>query len=134
MATTWQGAEGWGVCWWCHWGWPKEVADIYLKAIEELEGLSDWGNTEPYNAMRFEFAHIVWEDENWDSARWCIEEGQNHRERYKDITDEQFHIIMKSLHKLLELDESVFNVIPDDYDDRNPENYPPLNNAVMVKV
>ena len=47
-------------CWWCHWGWPKPIADIYDDCVERLggdEGPLLWGP-----------AHVVWADENWELA------------------------------------------------------------------
>lgn len=27
-----------GICWYCYWGWPKPVADIFLAAKAALNG------------------------------------------------------------------------------------------------
>src|SRR3990170_4665508 len=27
-----------GICWYCYWGWPKPVAEIYQSALRELAG------------------------------------------------------------------------------------------------
>ena len=45
-----------GLCYYCHWGWPKPIADIYDKYLE-IAGSS---------AMHFGPAHVVWEDENFE--------------------------------------------------------------------
>jgi hypothetical protein len=49
-----------GICWFCYWGWPKPVADIYLKALAKLDGYD--------SPLHFGPAHIIWDDENFDRA------------------------------------------------------------------
>lgn len=53
------------ICWDRYWGWAKPVADIYEEAIRRLGGVS--------TALHYGPAHIVWEDENWNSVDWCLE-------------------------------------------------------------
>ena len=103
-----------GICWYCHWGWPKAIKNIYEQATEKLDG-----DTSPLN---FGPAHIVWEDENWGSVQWCID----HFDEYsKDFSEHEKSVVMWSLQELLKLPEHVLNAEPDDYDDEHPENYPP---------
>jgi hypothetical protein len=106
-----------GICWYCYWGWPKAIKDIYEQATEKLDG-----DTSPLN---FGPAHIVWEEENWDSAQWCID---NFDKYSKDLSEHEKSVVMWSLRELLKLPEHVLNAEPDDYDDENPANYPPPAN------
>ncbi len=110
-----------GICWWCHWGWPKPIRDIYDKALQQLEG-----NESP---LHYGPAHIVWEDENWDSAQWCLDHFDEFR---GDHSEEDLAIVRWSLEELLKVDKK-FTLKPDDYDDENPQNYPPPSDWVMVR-
>lgn len=103
-----------GICWYCHWGWAKPVAEIYEEALRRLDGYD--------SPLHFGPAHIVWEDENFDSAEWCLENF----EKYKgDYAPEELEIVRWSLEELAKLPMSVREIIPDDYDDEHPELYPP---------
>jgi hypothetical protein len=110
-----------GICWFCYWGWPKPVADIYLKALEKLNG---------YEApLHYGPAHVVWDDENFDCAQVCLDDF----DRYSDgFTKEEMDIVRESLVELAELPESDYEIIPDDYDDEHPELYPPTVEVVKV--
>lgn len=52
------------ICWYCHWGWAKPVADIYEKAVDLLDGDS--------SPLEFGPAHVVWSDENFEMAEECL--------------------------------------------------------------
>lgn len=111
------------ICWYCYWGWPKVVADIFKDAKEKLDGDSHW--------LEFGPGHIVWSDENWDSARWCLD----HFDEYSDgMTPEQCAIVRESLERLEALPLEAREVEPDNYDDQHPENFPPPDGVEMVKV
>lgn len=111
-----------GICWYCHWGWPKPVADIFLRAKAAL-GDDYW--------LDFGPGHIVWSDENFDSANWCLE----HFDEYSDGMDEHSKsVVRKSLEELKALAPELYDVEPEDYDDENPQNYPPPAGAEMVRV
>lgn len=112
-----------GICWYCYWGWPKPVAEIYQKALKDLDGYED--------PLQFGPGHIVWSDENFDSAEWCLE----HFDEYKsDYSDEELVIVKRSLQELAILPENVRCVEPEDYDDEHPELYPPPSDVEMVKI
>jgi len=104
-----------GICWYCYWGWPKAIKDIYDKAIEKLDG--------DENPLHFGPSHIVWEDENFDSAQWCLDNFDKHSD---NLSDEDKAVVRWSLEQLL-LPDNVINSEPEDYDDEHPENYPPPN-------
>lgn len=110
------------ICWYCHWGWPKQVFDIYRDGIQEAG--------EP--AMHFGPGHIVWEDENFESEniQWCIDNAGTYR---GDLTDEEVASVVKSLARLLDVPEHIRCCEPSDYDGANPEDYPPPPELVMVK-
>ncbi len=78
-----------GICWYCYWGWPKLVAEIYQKALKDLNGYDF--------PLQFGPGHIVWSDENFDSAEWCLENF----DKYKgDYSDEELTIVKWSLEEL----------------------------------
>ncbi len=115
-----------GVCWWCVWGWPKPIQDIYDKYKQEL------GDD---TALLYGPAHIVWADENWDSVDWCLE---NFDTWVKDWNDNQYQtdeleIVRKSLIELKALPDELKQE-PDgfDYDESDPNDFPPPNDWVMV--
>ena len=111
-----------GICWYCHWGWSKPVADIYKKALDELDG---WEGP-----LNFGPAHVVWEDENFDSAEWCLE----HFDEYEgDYTVAHLAIVKQSLVDLARLPLDVRCVEPEDYDEEHPELFPPPIGIGMVK-
>lgn len=112
-----------GICWHCHWGWPDYVADIYNEALERLEG-----DIYPLN---FGPAHIVWEDENWDSVDWCLENFDKHT--YEDYSAEQLEVVRWSLQELAKIPLEKRDLEPEDYDEEHPENFPPPEGVRMVK-
>jgi len=111
-----------GICWWCHWGWPVEIRDIYESAVEKLDGFEDplhWGPS-----------HIVWEDENFDCAQYCLD---NFEKNKRDYSDEQLSVVRESLELLLALPDEFKNE-PEGYDeDSKPEDFPPPANWKMVR-
>lgn len=110
------------ICWSCYWGWPKPVADIYTKALEQLDGYD--------SPLEFGPGHVVWSDENFDSAEWCLE----HFEDYKgDYSDEELAIVRWSLEELAKLPLEVRCIEPDDYDGEHPELFPPPQGMEMEK-
>ncbi len=102
------------ICWYCHWGWSKEVADIYDRYVE----------TAGESAMHYGPAHIVWEDENFERhhVQWCLDHFDDYR---GDHTDKELTAVKQSLLDLLQLSDDVLNPEPSDYDGKHPENYPP---------
>lgn len=71
------------ICWYCYWGWAKPVAEIYQRALNDLNGYESPLLDGP--------GHIVWSDENFDSAEWCLE----HFDDYKldNYSDEELEIV-----------------------------------------
>lgn len=86
-------------CWYCHWGWSKPVLDIYRKH-EAVAGES---------AMQYGPAHIVWADENFDSAQWCLENFDHYRGHH---TESELAAVHQSLIDLLALSPEVRNPCP----------------------
>ena len=101
------------ICWYCHWGWPKAIRDIYIEATDKL------GHSAP---LDYGPAHVVWEDENFGSAQECLDEFDKYSE---NLTDYEKSVVRWSLEELLKLPDSIINAQPDDYDGENPQNYPP---------
>jgi len=101
------------ICYWCHWGWPKPIRDIYGQALAKLGGDDHWLHYGP--------GHIVWADENWDSAQWCLD----HFDEYvRDMTEHEKAVVRESLELLLAVPDE-YKSEPDDYDEENPQNFPP---------
>lgn len=111
-------------CWFCHWGWPKQVRDIYDRHVA-IAGDS---------AMLFGPAHVVWEDENFEraSVQSCLDAFDKYRR--EDHSDEQHEAVRRSLHELLALSDDVLYPVPPAYetDDMRPEAHPPRADLVMV--
>lgn len=105
------------ICYWCCWGWPKPILDIYNDALNKLDG-----NERP---LHYGPSHIVWEDENWDSAQWCLDHLEDDID--DDITDSDMAIIRESLERLLAVPDE-FKHEPEEYDGENPLNFPPPGN------
>jgi hypothetical protein len=112
-----------GICWYCYWGWPKKVYDIYAKAVDDLDC-----NT---SSLHFGPSHIVWDDENFDSAEWCLEHFNEYKNGY---SNEELEIVKHSLEELAKLPLKERCVEPEDYDDEHPELYPPPKDMVMIKL
>lgn len=104
------------ICWYCHWGWSKPVANIYKEAVKKLNGNE--------HALHYGGAHIVWEDENFEThhIQWCLDTFEEHS---KKLTLKEKTVVKWSLEEMLKLPEDIRCIEPDDYDDMNPENYPP---------
>lgn len=113
-----------GICWYCYWGWAKPVAEIYKRALEDLGG-----NDSPLCSGP---GHIVWSDENFDGAEWCLEHFDDYRTGYH--SDDELAIVRRSLKELAKLPLSVRCVEPEDYDDEHPELFPPPDGIEMVRI
>jgi len=111
-----------GICWYCYWGWAKPVADIYDKALADLDGYE--------NPLHYGPSHVVWEDENFDLAEWCLENFHKYRE---DFVEADLKIVKRSLEQLAELPLNIRCVRPEDYDEEHPAMFPPSQNVEMVK-
>lgn len=112
-----------GTCYFCHWGWPEPVWKIYDRAVEALGGDD--------SPLLHSFAHIVWNDENFDSAQWCLDNMENFLN--SDYTDEEHQVVKRSLEELLELDP-VFLSPPEAYDGHTPQDFlPPMTWGLRKK-
>lgn len=114
-------------CWWCKWGWRKEVAEIYIRAAKALIEIG----SDPMDALQFGPGHIVWSDENFDSAGWCLE----HFDEYtRDLTMDEQAIVRRSLEELAALPADLHD-LPDGYsedDMDDPSETPPPADWKMV--
>lgn len=130
-----------GECWYCHWGWAQQVYDIFLRATEDIEiaidefnAQSDWKIIcEPesaWRALEYGPAHIVWSDENWDSAEWCLKYCD--RPEFLEWNPTVLEIVRRSLRELAALPDHIREAQPADYHGEHPENYPPAVGITMV--
>ena len=103
-----------GICWKCYWGWPEEICQIFEEACRKIgdESLMEYGP-----------AHIVWSDENFDSAQWCLDNFEKYRR--EEYSEEEHEVVRESLRKLLLLPDHIIDFVPKEYDDEHPENFPP---------
>lgn len=110
-----------GICWYCHWGWAKPVAEIYIEAIKRLEGYD--------RPLLYGPSHIVWEDENWDddSLQYCLDNIEKEKDNF---FQEELDVVRWSLEELLKIPQEQREVCPDDYDDCHPANYPPVQEVM----
>lgn len=108
-----------GICWYCYWGWPKPIADIYDRYVA-LAGES---------AMHYGPAHIVWEDENFarHHIEWCLAHSDEYR---GDCSDEELAYVRDSLVALLALDDAVLESEPEGYNGCEPAKFPPATEHV----
>ena len=111
------------ICWYCYWGWPRPVADIYQCAIDALGG-----DPAP---LHFGPAHIVWEDENFAAAEACL---ASFAQCQWDYTEQALAIVRTSLLSLAALPFAVREVCPTDYDGEHPEQFPPPAGSMMVNM
>ena len=111
-----------GICWYCHWGWPEQVAEIYRLGVERSS----------YVSMHYGPGHVVWDDENFETVHinWFIENAQGNR---GDLSDGELAVVIESLTALLAVPEDIRCCEPADYDEENPDNYPPPGNLQMIK-
>ncbi len=112
------------ICWYCHWGWPKLVAEIYQRALKALDGQDSPLNYGP--------GHVVWADENFELAEVCLKEFENYSHQL-DYSEHELLIARQSLEELSKLPLSVKCVEPEDYDGEHPELFPPAKGIEMVK-
>lgn len=114
-----------GDCWWCTWGWPKQIAEIYLEALDKLDGHS--------LLLLYGPAHVVWGDENWDCAESCLDNMKIKRWVYDDLSDYEWEIIKESLEKLVLVSDEYKEspIMPNGSD---PKDFPPPKEWEMVKL
>jgi hypothetical protein len=92
-------------CWFCKHGWPKPIRDIYDDAVRLLAG-DRW-------PLHYGPAHVVWEDENFDAAEWCLENF----ERFKgDYGEGQLAVVKESLERLVEVPMEIRAMPTEDFD------------------
>ena len=111
------------ICWYCHWGWYKPVAEIYNKAVVKLNG-----HAEP---LHYGPSHVVWDDENFDSAEFCLE---NFDRYIGDYSNADLKIVRESLEELAKIPLDVRCPEPDNYDGEHPELYPPPKDIEMIRI
>ena len=114
------------VCWYCHWGWPKQLVDIYREAVASLD------DDDP---LQFGPSHVVWSDENFDDAniKASIRDCDDPPAYYSDYSERDLAVVKGSLVRLLAVPKGIRECVPDDYDDENPADFPPASNLEMIK-
>ena len=112
-----------GECWYCYWGWPSQVAEIYDR----------WLDVAGERAMQYGPAHIVWSEENFERehVQWCLDHFQEYTGYH---AEEELAAVRRSLEELLALPDDVLSPEPDAYDGEDPEAFHPPNDLVMRHV
>lgn len=113
------------MCYWCYWGWPKPIRDVYDRAVSALGGYTD--------PLHFGPSHVVWEDENWHSAQWCLDYIDEFKQYHNEgrFSDDELEIVRQSLINLIAVPDE-FKSEPEGYDRENPKNFPPPAHWVMA--
>lgn len=93
--------------------WPKEIQDIYSEALRRL---GSNGDDSKETSLHFGPAHIVWEDGNFDSAEWCLENFDRYTDRF---TKEEMDIVKWSLQELVKLPLEIREI--DYYEDEDED-------------
>ena len=96
------------MCWYCRWGWPKPISDIYEEAVQLLDG--------DYELLQTE-AHVVWGDCNFDVAESFID----------DVNDP---VVRRSLELLAAIDQQF--IVPDHWH-YDTDAHPPPDDWELVK-
>jgi hypothetical protein len=115
------------LCWFCYWGWPKVIDDIYQQALSKLDG-----DEKP---LCFGPAHVVWEDENFDSAEWCLENFDKYSQGH---SEQELAVVKWSLEELAKVPMSTrtvareYNDAVDADQDVHPKDYPPPKGMEMA--
>lgn len=121
------------LCWYCWWGWPRPVADIFDAAVKELDGDD--------SPLRYGPGHIVWEDENFETGHieWCLglysDEAAFSEMYYRDgrFSEHDMEVVRRSLEALLNVSEEVRCCEPEGYLGISPEKFPPPPGFEMVR-
>lgn len=119
--------RGINMCWYCHWGVPKPVSDIYYEALDRLN--------DDDSPLLYGPSHVVWEDFNLDdrNIKRCIE----YCDLYEgDYTKDELMIVKWSLQELLKIPESQRDIDPSVYDEDNTpyDELPPPTGVKMVRI
>lgn len=94
------------MCWYCTYGWPESVADIYDKYAPIAGAAMHWGPS-----------HVVWEDENFgdDNVKWCLAECKLRKPEDLDrFSEAELASVQASLEEMLAIPESVRHPAPED--------------------
>lgn len=104
-----------GQCWWCYWGWPKPVREIYDEAVKRLGGIPA--------ALHLGPGHLVWGDENFYCAQWSLDNFTAYEDPSR-LDEHETEVIRWSLERLVEIPEEFLRP-PGGYDGENPEDFRP---------
>jgi hypothetical protein len=127
------------ICWYCYWGWPKPIADIYDEAVKQL-GFDDALTSGP--------GHSVWADENFDKAERDLGNFDEYDNDHQCLSVKELAIVRWSLEELVKVPMSV-RTMGDAYEEAwldgkdwqppersevvHPRDFPPPQGMAMVK-
>jgi hypothetical protein len=101
------------MCYWCYWGWPKPIRDIYDDCIARVGE----------SPLLYGPSHVVWADENWTCAQWCLDHFDEYTHGY---SDGELDVMRESLERLVAVPDE-FKTAPEGYDEscHIPAMFPP---------
>lgn len=115
------------MCWYCYWGWPKPVADVYDKHLAAVDGVED--------VLHYGPAHIVWADENFqdDNIDYCIEQCDKPEKYAGRLSPEEIWVVRQSLLALKAIPIEIRCPPGCENDNDDAPKYPPPVGMEMVK-
>lgn len=119
-----------GICWYCYWGWPEQVSEIF-EGYKQFFGDND-------GPLRWGPGHIVWEDENFgdSSIKFCIEEARKEiAARQEADKRSELENVLDSLEELLAVPLEIREPWAAGYEEsgQGPGKWPPREGIVLVR-
>jgi len=112
-------------CWYCHWGWPAQVANIFWRYEPDAGTIG----------MMEGPATVVWGDENFTdhAIDYCLQQCRDKVVK-EHWTPETIQLIRRSLEDLRKFPEHIRCCEPVAYEGKRPQDFPPPNGIEMLKV
>lgn len=121
------------VCWYCYWGWPKKIWEIYQRAERDIDDMlapspeNNWTSPEQSvsgeYALEFGPAHCTWSDENFNGDHEWELENCNHPS-FADWPPEVLERVRQSLRELAALPAELKSP-PKGYNGQDPAKFSP---------
>lgn len=110
------------MCYFCAWGVPPKVKEIYDRAVRDLDSID---GVDGDSAMRYGPGHIVWDDFNLERehVEYCISVCDD-KSRHYGMREDAVAIVRRSLVELLELPDGTIPEVTESMND-NAEDHPP---------
>lgn len=131
------------ICWFCYWGWPKPILEIYERAERDIDALlpvagpendyTDWAGlpTCGESALKYGPTHCVWADENF-GGDFAFELKECESDKYDDWLPGTMQIVRRSIVELAALPDELREP-PPEYDGEHPDRFPPTHGVEMAR-